>query len=157
MILEQSIPRYLEVVSKNAVPNTLQYIPQNIDNNSFLFSFRYLEEYGEFQFKSPSKHKNGASLVSVVETLIKYSQHTPLSINGESHCHDVGEDRLKTNKLEAFVTKFKSKRFFQFGVDGKKERVIGFFNNENANLFEVILFDLDHKIFPVAPRRVFAS
>jgi len=87
--------------------------------------------------------------------LIDSSKDSRFSISSKEHCHDVKEQKLIEKNLEPLVNKFRGKNFFQFGKDGYKERVVGFFNDEDTHLFEVCVLDLNHDIFPQQPRRVF--
>lgn len=152
----ENVRRYLDLVSKPPYVDR-KYVGKSWSKDNFSFNFKYLIlNYDAFPCSDSRYHKNGKSLLKIIETLIVSSKDTKFTIDSKKHCHDVKEQKLIEKNLEPLVNKFRGKKFFQFGIDGYKERIVGFFNDDDTHLFEVCILDLNHDIFPMTRRRVFA-
>lgn len=154
--MKSAVRQYLDLVSQPPVTPPGSIIPPNWSTSTFLFGFKYLySHYAGFPLKDARYHRNGAALLNVIDSLIEASIHNQVTISSLAHCHNVQEKNLVAQKLDELVSKFQGKTFFQFGKDGYRERIIGFFSTPYGHEFEVCLLDLEHAVFPVKGKRVF--
>lgn len=153
---DKMVRRWLDLVNKPPIVLNPKYLPPDVSTSTFVFSFKCLYSYPKFRFREKSFHKNGKGLVAIFEILIRWSAQNIPSIDTEKdHSHDIEPFKLIENGLDDLVDKFSGKKFFQFGLSGQSERLVGFFNDEKSNIFEVCLLDLNHAIYAKDKKRVF--
>lgn len=132
-------------VSDIPQPNNRYIRPSFANQKPIIFGFQYLDlERGKF--KCSDKH--GASLLVILRCLETFSKYNQIQMGQTKNYHLLDDACIKSHGLEDFRDRAVSKKLHQMGKKHTSERIIGFFNSEPNNLFEVCILDLDHKVYP---------
>lgn len=137
---------YLQHVSDTSslIGNT-HFIDPNVTRRlPIIFGFKHFESDRK-PFICQTKHAEG--MLYVLKTLKMFSQveRNVLEINYPK-CHPVPEDQIKDHNLRDLEGKAPNGKLHQLGRGRTPERIVGFFDTPNTNLFQICFFDLEHNL-----------
>lgn len=137
---------YLQNVSDTSkLTIKTHFIDPNVARKQpIIFSFKYFDAD-----KKPflCQIKNGEGMLYSLKTLKLFSQVERVNLEIQyRHCHPVPEDQIKKHNLGDLKKLSPNDKLHQLGRDRTPERIVGFFDNPNTNLFQVCFFDLEHNL-----------
>ena len=136
--------KYLENAAKSPQQKT-HFIDQNVARQlPIIFGFKNLI-LDKKPFDCLPKHAGGILYVLNIFRIISQVLRHSLEISYPK-CHLVPDDQVKKHNLNYLVEKAPNKKLHQLGRNDTPERVIGYFDSPNSNLFQVCLLDLNHRL-----------
>lgn len=133
--------------------NALQYEPPSgkhlrpsfADQKPLIFGFSQLDlDRSKFACSS----KDGEPLLKVIKCLCHFSSYNQMQMGTTKNYHLLDDSVIKKHQLQDFQQKSPSKKLHQMGKKANPERIVGFFDSDPNNLFQVCILDLFHQIHP---------
>lgn len=133
-----------QLLDKVSVPPQIQTTIFNTslaEETQLTFSFMYLDlKRGRFKVSSGK----GESMLEVFTILKRNSNYKQKEVFGPKNNHYINRKLIKKFNLEDLADMSSNGRLFQLGRTRKPERVVGFFDSNSPNLFQVCFLDLKH-------------
>lgn len=89
---------------------------------------------------------DGAKLLAILDNLKKHSGYDFDTVGMRKNCHFIPDDQITKHALHDIVQQSGVKRLFQLGSKSQPERIIGYFESNRTNIFQVCLLDLNHNL-----------
>lgn len=110
-----------------------------------VFGFRYIDlDRNKFSCNAGQ----GESLIKVFKCFCQFSQYNQIQMGTTKNYHPLDEVAIKKNKLQDLQSKSPSQKLHQLGKQRNPERIVGFFERDPNNLFQVCILDLEHRVYP---------
>ncbi len=136
--------KYLESAAQPPRPETNFIDPNLARQLPIIFGFKHLN-LDKKPFHCTLKHAEG--MLYILNTLRLFSGVVRVDLERSfKNCHLVPDDQIKKHNLEGLISVSPNKRLHQLGRKGTPERIIGYFDSPNANLFQACLLDLEHSL-----------
>lgn len=136
--------KYLETAAQTPRPTTNLIDPNLARQLPIIFGFKHLN-LDKKPFNCTLKHAEG--MLYILNTLRLFSGIVRSNLEiSYKNCHPVPDDQIKKHRLEDLIAFAPNKRLHQLGRRGTPERMIGYFDSPNSNLFQACLLDLNHSL-----------
>lgn len=136
--------KYLERVSGTPQPSTHIINPNVARQLPIIFGFKNLD-LNKRPFDCSSRH--GEALLYVLKIFNLFSKLVRQQVDfNYPNCHLIPDNQIKAHNLNYLVVVAPNAKLHQLGRKGTPERIIGYFDTPNINLFQVCLLDLNHKL-----------
>jgi len=136
--------QYLQKVSQSPQPETYIIDPKVARELPIIFGFKHLDLDNK-PFNCTVGH--GGGLLYIFKTLGLFSKlmRTQMEIDYKNS-HLIPSDQVKRHNLHRLVSLAPNGKLHQLGRKQTPERIIGYYDTPNINLFQVCLLDLNHKL-----------
>lgn len=135
--------KWLSKAASPPVPKTSIIDPQAAKLLDIIFGFKYLDLSSK-PFDCSERH--GAGLLYCFNTFRLFSSMKIDQALSYKNCHKVPDDQIRTEKLQALKNQSHNKLLYQLGRNQTPERIVGYFDYPQVNLFQVGFLDLKHRL-----------